>query len=273
MKIDKFIEKEKIIFDREIKKVFSSIKPKSKLHNVMWYSINNGGKRIRPILLKEFSHKLGVTKKDYFSSMIAIELIHSYSLVHDDLPSMDNDDYRRGKLATHKKFDEGQAILAGNSLLTLAFEIISSSNNHQVISSLAELAGMKGLAGGQSLDLLLNSKKLTKKNILGIHELKTACLFEFCASTPFILSNSNAKKIRDARKFGKLFGKVFQIMDDIADEDELNKTSINILNNVTKQKAISLANKYCDEATEILHRLLPNYKKIELLLKYLILVK
>ena len=271
MKIDKFIEKEKTIFDNEIKKVFLKLRPQSKLHSAMWYSINNGGKRIRPILLKVFSRKLGLAKKEYYCPMLAIELIHCYSLVHDDLPSMDDDDYRRGKLATHKRYDEAQAILAGNSLLTLAFELISHSKNNQINRLLSELAGMNGLAGGQSLDLLLKSKKLTKKKILQIHQLKTACLFEFCTSTPFILNKSNSTVIRHARNFGMLFGKIFQIMDDLDDEDEVGKTSINILNCLSRDESLALCEDYLDQALFSLEKILPvNNKIFKQLINYLI---
>ncbi len=105
MKIDKYILKEKKSFEIELKKVFSNINRKNKLHNIMQYGVNNGGKRLRPIIIKEFSKSLGLAKTQYLPAMLAIELIHCYSLVHDDLPSMDDDDYRRGKLSTHKKYN------------------------------------------------------------------------------------------------------------------------------------------------------------------------
>lgn len=248
MKIDKYILKEKKSFEIELKKVFSNINRKNKLHNIMKYGVNNGGKRLRPIIIKEFSKSLGLAKTQYLPAMLAIELIHCYSLVHDDLPSMDDDDYRRGKLSTHKKYNEGQAILSGNSLLTLAFELISSLENKKLSILLAKLVGGSGLAGGQSMDLEFSRKKLKIQKILDIHELKTAYLFEFCASAPFIINNSKPRIISAARKYGNLFGRVFQIMDDIHDEAELDNHSINILSVCNKDEAILLCNKYSRQA-------------------------
>ena len=118
--------------------------------------------------------------------MLATELIHCYSLVHDDLPSMDDDDYRRGKLSTHKKFNEAQAILSGNGLLTLAFELLSKKYDSKICHEISKVSGAYGLAGGQSIDISLESKKLSLNKVLHIHELKTAKLFEFCVSAPFI---------------------------------------------------------------------------------------
>ena len=126
----------------------------------MWYSLSNGGKRLRPILLAEVAKLIGLKKTFYMNMMLATELIHCYSLVHDDLPSMDDDDYRRGKLSTHKKFDEAQAILSGNGLLTLAFELLSKKYDSSVCYEISKVSGAYGLAGGQSIDIALESKTL-----------------------------------------------------------------------------------------------------------------
>ena len=119
--------------------------------------------------------------------MLAVELIHSYSLVHDDLPSMDNDDYRRGKLSTHKKFDEAQAILAGNGMLTLAFEILSKKYNAHICQIIAEIAGAYGLAGGQSIDIENDTKKISLNKVLHIHEPRPLGYLNFVYPLHFIL--------------------------------------------------------------------------------------
>ncbi|MBL6898582.1 MAG: polyprenyl synthetase family protein, partial [Gammaproteobacteria bacterium] len=126
MKIKQYIKNSQNAFNKDLKLFFDKYKSNSLMHRAMWYSINNGGKRLRPIIFQETSKGIKLKKHDYINAMLSIELMHSYSLVHDDLPSMDNDDYRRGKLSTHKKFNEAQAILSGNGLLTLAFELLSS---------------------------------------------------------------------------------------------------------------------------------------------------
>ena len=123
--IKKYISSQRNLFNKDLKKFFDSYRASNILQTAMWYSLSNGGKRLRPIILAEVSKALGLKKSRYLNMMLATELIHCYSLVHDDLPSMDDDDYRRGKLSTHKKFNEAQAILSGNGLLTLAFELLS----------------------------------------------------------------------------------------------------------------------------------------------------
>jgi geranylgeranyl pyrophosphate synthase len=272
MKTKKYLSKEKDIFNKDIDKLFFKIKKNTnKLHKAMWYSVNNGGKRLRPIIIKIISQLLGLRKKQYLPAMLCIELIHCYSLVHDDLPSMDDDDYRRGKLSTHKKFNEAQAILAGNSLLTMAFEQIANLDNKKLSKLLTFLVGAEGLAGGQSVDLDLNQTKVSKNKILEIHKLKTACLFEFCVSAPFIINNSTPSRIKMAKKYGNLFGQIYQIMDDIHDEHEIVSSSINILSACKKKEAILLCEKCLEEANHLSVKLFPNSEvKINELMHYII---
>ena len=163
----------------------------------MNYGVVNGGKRVRPFLIIELSKILKIKKTNYMRLALASEFVHAYSLIHDDLPGMDNDDLRRGKPTTHKKFGEAVAILAGNSLLTLAFELLSDSKTHinsnirlGLINNLAKMSGQNGLAGGQSLDLLYEKKNVSVKEIIMMHDLKTAKLFEFCMLSPLILSGT-----------------------------------------------------------------------------------
>ena len=155
----------------------------------------------------------------------AVECIHAYSLIHDDLPCMDNDNLRRGKLATHKKFGESTAILAGNSLLTIAFEILSNSKFNlqnelkiELINLISKCAGHEGIAGGQFSDLYFEKKKIPIKKILEMQIKKTGKLFSYCCMAPVILSKKK-KYIKKFEKIGSQIGLLFQIADDLIDEN------------------------------------------------------
>ena len=171
---------------------------------------------------------------------------------------MDDDDYRRGRLSTHKKYDEAQAILAGNSLLTMAFNLLSQDSNLLLVKLISELSGYDGLAGGQSLDIDSIKKKLSHKLIDEIHDLKTAKLFEFCTSAPFIINNENKDKIKMSRKYGKIIGKVFQIIDDVHDYENKSNEFINILNIITKDAALKRCHDYESEADHLQKKMLVN---------------
>ena len=258
MEIKQYIKNSQITFNKDLKLFFDKYKSNSLIHRAMWYSINNGGKRLRPIILQEISKGIGLKKNDYIYAMLSVELMHSYSLVHDDLPSMDNDDYRRGKLSTHKKFNEAQAILAGNGLLTLVFELLSSKYSSILSSELSRASGSKGLAGGQSIDLLYQINKTNLKNILNIHELKTAKLFEFSVAAPFMIIGDK-KRIKIAKSYGLLLGKTFQIIDDLIDQDQ-DQDACNILNYITREKALSYCYEYRNEANKYLEKLMLDYE-------------
>lgn len=188
------------------------------LHKAMRYSVFSGGKRVRPVILIEAAMACGAKERLAVPAASAIELIHTYSLIHDDLPSMDDDDYRRGALSCHKKFGEAIAILAGDALLTLAFEIISKGYNPRVsaamIKELAAAIGSKGMVAGQALDI--TRYKDRKK----INHLKTAKLFEASAALGAISANASAARIMAMRRFGANFGMEFQAADDVADKDQ-----------------------------------------------------
>jgi len=252
-------------FNLYAKKLMSGYEIPSTLYKSMTYGLMNGGKRIRPFVISEFSKLLKIPKRNYMRLAIATELVHSYSLIHDDLPSMDDDDYRRGKLTTHRKFGEGIAILAGNSLLTLAFQILSEHKTHktaavrlQLINELSELTGYCGLAGGQADDLLVigKSKKLSIKQILHIHEGKTAKLFEYCFLSTLILNQSNnSSNIEEIRKFGRNFGMIFQATDDLLDYNgsKSNMQSLdgpNILQHMSCEDVRSYCKRLADESTK-----------------------
>ena len=227
MKLNKLINNEKNEFDRAYIKFLQSHLSKEVLAKAMIYGAINGGKRIRPFLVSAFSKISKIKKNNYIRISFAIESIHSYSLIHDDLPSMDNDDYRRGKLSTHKKFNEAIAILAGDALHDLAFEILSDAQTHPsykkrmlIINELAKTLGSKGLAGGQSLDLLYENKSISTSKIINMYKMKTSELFSFCCVAPFILANKSKNEIKFAYDFGQIFGLLFQITDDLLDNEK-----------------------------------------------------
>ncbi len=225
MNLNTLINNNKNQFNKKFKELLKHNLDRSILSKAMFYGCNNGGKRIRPFLVNQASKITNINKNDSFIISASIESIHSYSLIHDDLPSMDNDDYRRGKLSTHMKFNEATAILAGDALHDLAFSLLSGSlkNNNcksklELINYLSLCIGHKGLALGQTLDLEYENKKVNKRKILNMYLNKTGKLFEFSFSAPFILSGAKKSEILFAKEFGTLFGLIFQVMDDLIDE-------------------------------------------------------
>ena len=225
MNLKTLINNNKKQFDKKFKSLLNRKLDKSILSKAMYYGCINGGKRIRPFLVMEAAKIANLSMNDAFIIAASIECIHSYSLIHDDLPSMDNDDFRRGKLSTHKKFNEATAILAGDALHDLAFELISgnlySKNNKsklELINYLSLSIGHNGLALGQNLDLEFENKKHSKNEILNMYSRKTGKLFEYSFSAPFILKNKSKIDIRFAKEFGMLFGLIFQVIDDLIDE-------------------------------------------------------
>ena len=202
--------------------IFSKQKNKSFLIKPMRYGLFSGGKRLRAAIIVNMGKVYNINYKKLIKIGAAVECMHSYSLIHDDLPAMDNDNLRRGKPSTHKKFNEFTAILAGNSLLTLSFEILSSSNlnlneskKNKLVESLANCSGQSGLAGGQYLDLFFENKKVTKKKIIKMQQNKTGKLFGFCCESIAIMKNYNLKKRRILRNIGIDIGLLFQIRDDL----------------------------------------------------------
>ena len=210
--------------DLYLKSIFLRQRSSSKLIKPMKYGLFSGGKRFRSAIVVNVGKIFGINYKKLIIIGAAVECIHSYSLMHDDLPSMDNDDLRRGKLSTHKKFNEFTAILAGNALLTLAFEILSSNDlklshkiKNELIKSLSNFSGFSGLAGGQYSDLTFEKKNILKKNIIDMQMKKTGKLFGFCCESVAIINKENAKKRKFMRSIGLKIGLLFQMVDDLID--------------------------------------------------------
>ncbi len=205
-------------------KEFIKKQKKSELIIPMQYGLFSGGKKIRSKILIDVGSLFKINYKSLIIVGSAIECIHAYSLIHDDLPCMDNDSVRRGKPSTHIKFGESTAVLAGNSLLTMAFEIlshksldISEKNKNDLINKISESSGHLGIAGGQYLDLNYEHKKVSKKNIIEMEIKKTGKLFSFCCAAPLILKNKNKKEIKKFEDIGSQIGLLFQVADDLID--------------------------------------------------------
>ena len=203
-------------------KYFSKQK-KTELPKPMLYGLLPGGKKVRSKILFDIGSIFKVDKKNILQVAAAVECIHAYSLIHDDLPCMDNDNLRRGKLTTHKKFSESTAILAGNSLLTIAFQILSEKrlnlDDHkkiELINLLSESSGHTGIAGGQFLDLSYEKIKKNKKQIINMQIKKTGKLFSFCCVAPILMSGK-IKYLNKFTKIGNEIGLLFQIADDLID--------------------------------------------------------
>ncbi len=195
----------------------------SELTIPMKYGLLPGGKKIRSKVLIDVGRIFKINYKTLIQIGAAVECIHAYSLIHDDLPCMDDDDLRRGKLSTHKKFGEATAVLAGNSLLTLAFEILSNNNlklnsdiKIKLINLISEFSGHSGIAGGQFLDLNFERKKIPLEKILKMQLKKTAKLFIFCCVSPVLISKKK-NQINNFKKIGSDIGLLFQIVDDLID--------------------------------------------------------
>ena len=197
---------------------------KTELIKPMIYGLLPGGKKIRSKILIDVGKIFNLSYRSLIKVGAAVECIHAYSLIHDDLPCMDNDSIRRGKLSTHKKFGESTAVLAGNSLLTLAFKILSDKSlllkektKVELISHISECSGHTGIAGGQYLDLNYERKKIKKNKIIDMQIKKTGKLFAFCCVAPALISNKKRNVLRFFEKIGYEIGLLFQITDDLID--------------------------------------------------------
>lgn len=189
----------------------------------MKYSLMAGGKRLRPILLMAAADAVGAKGTDYLTAGCALEMIHTYSLIHDDLPAMDNDDYRRGKLTNHKIYGDGMAVLAGDALLTLAFEVLTRQQHTdaatllRVVKEISTAAGMNGMVGGQAIDLESEGKHIDMETLRRMHMGKTGALFRAALRSGAILAGADEKKLAALTDYAEKFGLAFQITDDILD--------------------------------------------------------
>ncbi|MEK7715811.1 MAG: polyprenyl synthetase family protein, partial [candidate division NC10 bacterium] len=211
--------------------------PPPTVHRAMRYSVMAGGKRLRPILVIAGAEAVGGTPATVMPAACALELIHTYSLIHDDLPAMDDDDYRRGRLTNHKVFGEAIAILAGDALLTLAFRLVADNTAlvsdarvlRDVVAELADAAGTSGMVGGQVVDIESEGKAITAETLEYIHRHKTAALIRASLRVGALLAGGDGKAVAAIGEAGSDLGLAFQIVDDILDVEgsleELGKTA------------------------------------------------
>ncbi len=223
MNIERYLKGKKKVIDRELGKYLPSanVKP-GIIHKAMRYAVFSGGKRIRPVFCIAAFEACGGKGKSILPVACGIELIHAYTLIHDDLPCMDDDNMRRGKPTCHKKFGEDVALLAGDALLTLGFGLLSLSGNSEIVGEVSEAVGSRGTIGGQIVDILAASDKrqrISKKKIDYIVYNKTGKLFEAALVAGGMLKDVGRKKINSLRGFGRCIGFTFQLVDDLIDDD------------------------------------------------------
>ena len=270
-----YLEDKKKIVEGNLKELLGNYENKypEKLSEAMEYAVMNGGKRIRPILMYmicDLFEKNNCKSYDKIKEIaIALEFIHCYSLVHDDLPAMDNDDYRRGKLTVHKKYNEAIGVLVGDVLLTEAFGIIANSkslgakNKIEIISKLSEYAGFFGMVGGQFVDMESENKKVEIDTLKYIHAHKTGKLLTAAIELPIIALDIEREKREKMVEYSKLLGIAFQIKDDILDIEgnfeEIGKKSNDVQNEKTTypsifglEKSKKLLQEYLEKAKKII---------------------
>ena len=269
-----YLEEKKKIVESSLIELLGNYRGKypEKLAEAMEYAVMNGGKRIRPILMYmicDLFEKNNCKSYDKIKEIAAaLEFIHCYSLVHDDLPAMDNDDYRRGKLTVHKKYNEAIGVLVGDALLTEAFGIIANSkklgdkNKVEIISKLSEYAGFFGMVGGQFVDMESENKKVEIDTLKYIHAHKTGKLLTAAIELPMIALDIESEKHEKMIEYSKLLGIAFQIKDDILDIEgnfeEIGKKSNDVENEKTTYPSIF----GLDESKRLLQEYLEKARKI-----------
>ncbi|RXY98599.1 polyprenyl synthetase family protein [Fictibacillus sp. S7] len=223
MKIQDYLKDKKHLIDEYLPSYIKDKAIPSRLKEAMLYSLEAGGKRLRPILTLSVLEAFGQRAEIGMEAACALEMVHTYSLIHDDLPSMDDDDLRRGKPTNHKMFGEATAILAGDALLTMSFQLIAQSSTYtsghkvELLSLLAEAAGAEGMVAGQTVDMESENMDLTLDELQSIHERKTGRLLEASVLFGAILANASEHDLAQLRAFSRHLGIAFQIQDDILD--------------------------------------------------------
>ena len=211
------------LIERALQSCFAGREPMANIYDAMEYSLMAGGKRIRPLLTLEVCRMCGGDVAQALPFACAVEMIHTYSLIHDDLPAMDNDDYRRGKLTNHKVFGDGMAVLAGDALLTLAFEVIGRQQHTdpatllRTVQEISTAAGMNGMVGGQAIDLESEGHRIPMEQLRKMHMGKTGALFRAALRSGAILAGASEKQLAALTAYAEGFGLAFQITDDILD--------------------------------------------------------
>lgn len=284
-----FLNERKTQLEVKLPEYIHSLNAPGSLKEAMLYSLQAGGKRLRPMLLFATVEGFNGNYEESIPVACAIEMLHTYSLIHDDLPAMDNDDFRRGKPTNHKVFGEASAILAGDALLTLAFQVISTMNEKSVnanqkltlITELAKASGPEGMVGGQVADMEGETKTLSLGELEYIHHHKTGDLLSYSIIAGAIVANADESSISNLKKFARHLGLAFQIKDDILDiegsEVALGKP---VGSDITNEKSTypkllgldAAKKKLADhifKAKEYLYNVEMDHQKLELLADYI----
>lgn len=281
-----YLKEKKEIVEKNLEKMLKKYEYPHRLSEAMKYGVMNGGKRIRPIIMYMICDLFEVNYTKIEDIAVALEFIHCYSLIHDDLPAMDDDMYRRGKLTTHIKYDEATAILVGDVLLTEAFNIVVNSNKIidkdkvKVIQKMSKYAGFYGMVGGQYVDMESENKKVGAETLEYIHNHKTGKLLLASVELPLIVLNVEGEKKEKLLEFAEIIGIAFQIKDDILDVEgsfeETGKESTDEKNEKTTypslfgiEKTKEILNDYVEKAKRIIENNFLENKNKELLLKLL----
>ncbi|MBQ3034782.1 MAG: polyprenyl synthetase family protein [Alphaproteobacteria bacterium] len=268
---DKLQEARKRTDEAFLKSFPDLILEENEVYEAAKYSFIGGGKALRPFLVFTISDLLGLDLKCATQVALAVESVHAYSLIHDDLPAMDNDTLRRGKPTCHIQFSEATAILTGDALLTKAFEVLSDEKTHpdaiircQLISLLSKCAGINGMIGGQLIDLKGETKELSSQEIYLMQKLKTGALLKFSCIAPAVAANKSPDIINKLEKYAQLIGILFQITDDILDavgdekivgktlQKDKNANKSNFVTLFGKDNALEKAKLIHDEAISLL---------------------
>jgi geranylgeranyl diphosphate synthase type II len=273
MQLNDFLVSRKQIIEKAMPEYIEKLQAPKTLKDAMQYSLGAGGKRLRPIFVLALLHTYKQTENLGLATACAIEMIHTYSLIHDDLPCMDDDDLRRGKPTNHKVFGEAMAVLAGDGLLTQSFSLIvndpyaSSENKLRIVSELVKAAGAEGMVGGQVADMEGEAKSLSLEELQYIHENKTAKLLGFSIISGAILAGAPEEDIEKLRQYAYHLGIAFQIRDDILDiegnEDVIGKPVGSDTTNekttypsiLSMQGAKEMLNDHIDHAKSVLNSL------------------
>lgn len=227
MDLKAYLAAQKALIDQELDRLLPpGIGTGARVVEAMRYSLLGGGKRLRPILCLAAAAAVGGESREVLPTACALEMIHTYSLIHDDLPAMDNDDLRRGRPTCHKQFDEATAILAGDGLLTAAFQVLAAeARQHsekaqvfaEVIYLIAHAAGYAGMVGGQMADLLAEGQPSSLEQVEAIHRLKTGALLTASVRSGALLGGGHPDQVAALTRYGEKFGLIFQITDDLLD--------------------------------------------------------
>lgn len=268
--LKEYLKEKKSLVEKTIDEYLSEFKYPVQIAEGMKYAVLNGGKRIRPILILMVLDLLGKDEKLGLPSGAALEMIHSYSLVHDDLPALDNDDYRRGKLTTHKKFGEAEGILIGDSLLTHAFNVLTEKNKDisaekivEIVRLTSSYAGIDGMIGGQMIDIESEGKKISLETLKYIHRNKTGKLLKLPVEIACVLADVS-KDIREKlEEYADLIGLAFQIKDDILDvEGDFEKLGKPIGSDAETEKATYPSMIGMEKSKELLNEITERAKSI-----------